>query len=68
MCANTVKANLPNITVTGVKNGVTFAVPNTFPAYAAGTAEQGKGLTFFLIIQQPAGAVLPIQMPGVGIR
>lgn len=68
MCTNTVQANLPNITFTNSKTSITFAVPNTFPTYPAGTAEQGQGLTFFVITQQPVGAALPIQWPTVSIH
>jgi hypothetical protein len=67
MCTNTTAANIPNITVTSSKTSITFTIPNTFPSYSAGTAEQGAGLTFFVITDQSASP-LPIQLPSVGIH
>src|SRR4030081_3870008 len=58
--------HIPNFTAVAAKTSVTFTVPNTFPPYPAGTAEQGQGLTFFVITQQ--SAPLPMGLPSVGIR
>ena len=67
MCTNDpTGTHIPNITVSTTNNSVTFTVPNTFPAYRAGTSQQGQGLTFFVITQQ--AAPLPIGLPNVGIR
>jgi hypothetical protein len=67
MCANDpTGTHIPNFTTSTTKTSVTFTVPNTFPTYSAGTAEQGQGLTFFVITKQ--AAPLPISLPTVGIR
>jgi hypothetical protein len=66
MCTNDDGTHIPNITAVAAKTSVTFTVPNTFPTYPAGTAQQGQGLTFFVITQQ--AAPLPIGLPSVGIR
>ena len=67
MCTNDpTGTHIPNITVVAAKTSVTFTVPNTFPTYPAGTAQQGQGLTFFVITQQ--SAPLPIGLPSVVIR
>jgi hypothetical protein len=66
MCTNTAAANIPNITFTNSKTSITFTVSGTFPSYPAGTAEQGQGLTFFVITNQ--AAPLPIQWPSVSIH
>jgi len=67
MCTNDpTGTHIPNITAVAAKTSVTFTVPNTFPTYPAGTAQQGRGLTFFVITQQ--SAPLPIGLPSVGIR
>jgi hypothetical protein len=66
MCTNDPGTGIPNITATATKNSVTFTVPNTFPTYPAGTPQQGKGLTFFVITQQKAP--LPITLPTIGIQ
>ena len=67
MCTNDpTGTHIPNITAVASKTAVTFTVPNTFPTYPAGTAQQGQGLTFFVITQQ--AAPLPISLPTVGIR
>jgi hypothetical protein len=66
MCTNDDGTHIPNITAVASKTTVTFTVPNTFPTYPAGTAQQGQGLTFFVITQQ--AAPLPISLPTVGIR
>jgi hypothetical protein len=58
--------NIPDISVKLAKTAVTFTVPNTFPTYPQGTPEQGQGLTFFVITQQPTP--LPIALPTVGIN
>jgi hypothetical protein len=68
MCTNDpTGTHIPNITAVAAKTSVTFTVPNTFPTYPAGTAQQGQGLTFFVITNQQA-APLPIGLPSVGIR
>jgi hypothetical protein len=67
MCTNDpTGTHIPNITAVASKTTVTFTVPNTFPTYPAGTAQQGQGLTFFVITQQ--AVPLPISLPTVGIR
>jgi hypothetical protein len=67
MCTNDpTGTHIPNFTTSTTKTSVTFTVPNTFPTYPAGTAEQGQGLTFFVITKQ--AAPLPISLPTVGIR
>jgi len=71
MCTNDpTGTHIPNFTAVAGKTSVTFTVPNTFPTYPAGTAEQGQGLTFFVITQQgsPLPIPLPIGLPSVGIR
>ena len=68
MCTNDpTGTHIPNFTAVAAKTSVTFTVPNTFPTYPAGTAQQGQGLTFFVITSQKA-APLPISLPSVGIR
>jgi hypothetical protein len=68
MCTNDpTGAHIPSFTTSTTKTSVTFAVPGTFPTYPAGTAQQGQGLTFFVITSQKA-APLPISLPSVGIR
>jgi hypothetical protein len=68
MCTNDPNGtHIPNFTAVAGKTSVTFTVPNTFPTYPAGTAQQGQGLTFFVITSQQA-APLPISLPSVGIR
>jgi hypothetical protein len=67
MCTNDDGTHIPNFTTSTTKTSVTFTVPNTFPSYPAGTAQQGQGLTFFVITSQQA-APLPISLPSVGIR
>jgi len=52
LCTNSAASGIPNITTTTTKTSVTFTVPGTFPSYPAGTAQQGQGLTFFVITQQ----------------
>jgi hypothetical protein len=52
LCTNAPATNIPNITTTTTNSSVTFTVPGTFPTYPKGTAQQGQGLTFFVIIQQ----------------
>jgi hypothetical protein len=67
MCTNDpTGANIPSFTTTTTKTSVLFTVPGTFPSYPAGTAQQGQGLTFFVITKQTAP--LPIGLPSVGIR
>ena len=67
MCTNDDGTHIPNFTTSTTKTAVTFTVPGTFPTYPAGTAQQGQGLTFFVITSQQA-APLPISLPTVGIR
>ena len=66
MCTNDDGTHIPNFTAVAAKTSVTFTVPGTFPTYPAGTAQQGQGLTFFVITKQ--AAPLPISLPTVGIR
>jgi hypothetical protein len=66
MCTNDDGTHIPNFTTSTTKTSVTFTVPGTFPSYPAGTAQQGQGLTFFVITKQ--AAPLPISLPTVGIR
>lgn len=66
MCTNATAAQIPNITATPGKTGVTFTVPGTFPTYPAGTAQQGQGLTFYVITKQ--ANPLPLALPGIGIH
>ena len=66
MCTNDDGTHIPNFTTSTTKTAVTFTVPGTFPTYPAGTAEQGQGLTFFVITKQAHS--LPISLPTVGIR
>lgn len=67
MCTNDPSGtNIPNMTVTTTKTSVLFTVPNTFPIYPAGTAQQGKGLTFYVITRQ--STPLPLAVPTAGIR
>jgi len=61
LCTNAPASNIPNITTTTTKSSVTFTVPGTFPTYPAGTAQQGQGLTFFVIIQQTPPLPLGMQ-------
>ena len=67
MCTNDpTGTHIPNFTASTTKTSVLFTVPGTFPSYSAGTAQQGQGLTFFVITKQ--AAPLPIALPSVGIR
>jgi hypothetical protein len=67
MCTNDpTGTHIPSFTTSTTKTSVTFTVPGTFPTYPAGTAQQGQGLTFFVITKQ--AAPLPIALPSVGIR
>jgi hypothetical protein len=61
LCTNAPASNIPNISTTTTKSSVTFTVPGTFPTYPAGTAQQGQGLTFFVIIQQTPPLPLGMQ-------
>lgn len=61
LCTNSPASGIPNITTTTTKTSVTFTVPGTFPTYPAGTAQQGQGLTFFVIIQQTPPLPLGMQ-------
>jgi hypothetical protein len=67
MCTNDSGSKIPNITFTSTKTSITFTVPNTFPTYPAGTPQEGRGLTFYVITDQSA-APLPMQWPSVGIH
>ena len=67
LCANATVSQIPNFTTTTTSNSVTFTVPNSFPNYPAGTAQQGRGLTFFVITNQQLSP-LPIGLPTVGIH
>ncbi len=67
MCTNDPReTNIPNITIATTKTSVVFTVPNTFPTYPAGTAQQGQGLTFYVITRQ--SNPLPLAVPSAGIR
>lgn len=69
LCTNAPGTSIPAITTTFTKNSVTFTVPGTFPTYSAGTAQQGQGLTFFIILQAAGGPPLPLGMqPTVTIQ
>jgi hypothetical protein len=61
LCTNAAQGSIPQITTTFTKSSVTFTVPGTFPTYPAGTAQQGQGLTFFVIIQQTPPLPLGMQ-------
>jgi len=61
LCTNAPESDIPNITTKTTKTSVTFTVPGTFPTYPAGTAQQGRGLTFFVIIQQTPPLPLGMQ-------
>jgi uncharacterized membrane protein len=68
LCINDTNPNdVPNITFSVAKNktAVSFVIPN-FPAFPAGTGNQGQGMTIFVLLQQPHA--LPIQFPKVAIR
>jgi hypothetical protein len=67
MCTNDpTGTHIPNMTITTTKTSVLFTVPNTFPSYPAGTAQQGQGLTFYVITRQ--STPLPLAVPTAGIR
>jgi hypothetical protein len=59
--------DLPDITFAVAKNktSVSYVIPS-FPAFPAGTGNQGQGMTIFLLIKQPKS--LPIQFPKVAIK
>jgi hypothetical protein len=68
LCINDTNPNdVPNITFTVAKNktAVSFVIPN-FPAFPAGSGNQGQGMTIFVLLNQPKA--LPIQFPKVAIR
>ena len=65
LCTNAPQSSIPNITTTFTKSSLTFTVPGTFPTYSAGTAQQGQGLTFFIILQAAGGPPLPMGMQPV---
>lgn len=71
MCTTATQTQIPAITTKTSKTSVTFTVPGTFPTYPAGTAQQGQGLTFFVIVgndlthQIPP---LPMPLPTIGIH
>ncbi len=67
LCTNATASQIPNFTTTTTSNSVTFTVPNAFPNYPAGSAQQGRGLTFFVITSQQVSP-LPIGLPTVGIH
>src|SRR5207248_298910 len=66
MCTKATAAHIPTMTIVTSKTYVKFTVPNTFPSYPAGTANQGQGLTFYVITQQPTP--LPTTLPRIGIH
>jgi hypothetical protein len=69
LCTNAPQTSIPDITTTFTNSSVTFTVPGTFPTYSAGTAQQGQGLTFFIILQPLGGPPLPMGMqPTVVIK
>lgn len=69
LCTNSPISGIPNITTTPGKSSVTFTVPGIFPTYSAGTAQQGQGLTFFIILQPNGGTQLPMgNQPTVTIQ
>jgi hypothetical protein len=68
LCINDTNPNdVPNITFSVAKNktSVSFVIPN-FPAFPAGTGNQGQGMTIFVLLKQPHA--LPIQFPKVAIK
>ena len=67
LCTNATAGQLPNFTTTTTSNSVAFTVPNAFPSYPAGSAQQGRGLTFFVITSQQSSP-LPIGLPSFGIH
>jgi len=70
MCTTATKTQIPTINPIVSKTAVTFPVPGTFPTYPAGTAQQCRGLTFFVIVGNPAKQIpaLPLPAPTFGIR
>jgi hypothetical protein len=66
LCTNAPATSIPNYTATVTSTSVRFAIPGTFPTYPKGTAEEGRGLTFFVIIRQVAPE--PIGLPNVQIQ
>jgi len=65
--------HIPNVTATTTANSVTFTLPRGFPSYPAGTAQQGRGLTYFVITHQSSPITnqpspLPIALPTVAIH
>jgi len=69
LCTNAPSTSIPAITTTTGKSSLTFTVPGTFPTYSAGTAQQGQGLTFFIILQAQGGPPLPMgNQPTVTIQ
>lgn len=69
LCTNSPASGIPNITTTTGKSLLTFTVPGTFPTYSVGTAQQGQGLTFFIILQAAGGPPLPMgNQPTVTIQ
>ncbi len=66
LCTNAPGADIPDITATTTKTSVRFEVPGKFPSYPAGTEQEGRGLTFFVITRQ--AAPLPIGLPSIRIR
>lgn len=71
MCTTATVAEIPTITTTTGNTAVTFTVPGTFPSYPAGTAQQGQGLTFFVIVgNAPLHTIppLPLPLPTIGVH
>lgn len=66
LCTTATEPQLPDITFTSInKKTISFLIPN-FPAFPAGTHNQGQGLTLVFITTQPSP--LPISYPTVGIQ
>ena len=68
LCTNDPTGSLiPNITATvsPTESLVTFVVPN-FPTFKKGTAQQGQGLTLFVLTQQTSP--VPIHYPTITIQ
>lgn len=57
--------NLPDITFTVIATqAVNFLVPS-FPTFNAGTVQQGRGLTLFLLLQQNAAVPIHLVIPEI---
>ena len=66
LCTNTAPSNIPNVETSTTKTSVTFKVPGKFPSYSAGTPQEGRGLTFYVITNQERP--LPIALPQIKVH